>query len=163
MKDQVVSTINPSVILGILRTSVEDASKLVVADWNEKSPDDPINIRFTQTNIKLKNKQTHDGVSIKVQASLTLEIRRNFEWHIISRKISNFTSAKALEDAGVLYELELWSLMFVEITHMGLLSALSLSEYKQQTKHDDHETKACGSIANDQAVDPVHSSEDQAA
>ena len=162
MKNQTVKPIEPAIILGILRTSIEDASKLVVEEWNRKSPEDPINIRFTQSNGKLKNKISHDGVSIKAQAMLTLEIRRNFEWHVVARKVSNFTSVKAQQDAGVLYELELWSLMFVEITHMGLLTALSLSEYKQQTKHDDQQKDQGEPVAFDQAISPLHLVEDQA-
>lgn len=139
--------IGPAKVLGVLKLSMQESATKLVQGWNESEAtiesNDAIDVRFVEGKGKIK----HDKV--KAQAHLTLEIKRNSQWTVVSRKVVNFPSMVAMDKAGVLYELELWSLMFVEITQMGLLSAISLVQHRQQT--NDHSTQK-HPLSPDQAV-----------
>lgn len=153
----------------VLQLALEGSAKEMIKRWNEYNPEDPIDIRFVYNETKLSEtlKDQHKnqtGELLRAQATLTMELRRNFQWQVLVRQVQNFRSVAAMERAGVHLRLELWSLMFVEITHMGFIAGISSILHRQQTNDHKHEYPISESeaVGRDQATDFAHLAENQA-
>jgi len=145
--------ISPSQTAQIIEHLIKASTVQMVNQWNEANPEDPIDFRYLKSKVDVKNHP-----DIKAQACLSLEVKTKLQWNVLNRKVVNFQSKQGLEKSEGLYELELWSAMFVEILNMGLLSAISIvqfrSDIKQQTNdHSKQEYPLCP----DQAIGKAHS------
>lgn len=104
----------------VFMTLVKTAAESFRDKWNSHNPEDQIDIRFILHRNKIEN-----HTQIKAQAMLTFEIRRNFEWVVTSRTVSNFASEKFLKDMETEYTFQLWSDMFSEITQIGFIAVIN--------------------------------------
>lgn len=124
------SGITPAQFTQIFKVTVEEAAKAFVERWNNKNPNTPCDIRFVLHKNKIPNHKT-----IKAQAMLTLEVKRNFDWVLTSRAAVNLTSVKQLELNETDYTFELWSQMFGEITQIGFVALFNYLDGKENGEH----------------------------
>lgn len=123
----------------LLRTQFTEAFKQAVtaaadnftAKWNNKNPSDPVQVRFTPQKLKIIN-----NPRFRAQMVLTMEVKRNFQWQVMSRVTREFPSTHTMEKHSEEVEFELWMKMFDEITQIGFASVVSYISPPNGTQND---------------------------
>lgn len=148
MKNSDSKELSPGKTAQVLKLSLEGSAKDFVKKWNDYNPAYPVDIRFV-----LNKSKTGKLGKVKAQATLTMELKVDFTWQVMARKILNFRSVAEMERSEDLLTLGLWSDMFAEIAHMGFIGGINLAQNK--TDHD-HNNPDRQEESSDQASTPAH-------
>lgn len=112
-----------------------------IAKWNAKNPSDPVSLRFTPSKGSLPS-----GNHSRAQMALTFEIKRNFQWNIMSRVTREFPNMATLTKHEDEVAFELWMKMFDEITQIGFASVTSYISPPDGAQTDNKPTTLKGNI-----------------
>lgn len=130
--------------------AVAAAADNFIAKRNSQYPSDPIDIRFNLTKNKISN---NPGTG--AQIILTFELKRYFQWNIMSRVTKEFPTVLIMEKHEQEVTFELWMKMFDEITQIGFAS---VTNYLTQPNHHAQEDDQQGTAKrNIQAVEDERS------